>query len=36
MTTDFRTVYASILEGWLEWPVEALLDGDWGRLPLFA
>lgn len=36
MTTDFRTIYASVLESWLGWPADSLLGGNWGRLPLFA
>ena len=35
-TTDFRQVYASVLEGWLGAPPDAVLGGRYERLPLFA
>ncbi|MDE2835935.1 MAG: DUF1501 domain-containing protein [Chloroflexota bacterium] len=35
-TTDFRQVYASVLEGWLGAPSEAVLGGRFERLPLFV
>ena len=35
-TTDFRQVYASVLEGWLGAPSEDVLGGRFERLPLFV
>ena len=35
-TTDFRQVYASMLEGWLGAPSENVLGGRFERLPLFV
>ena len=35
-TTDFRQVYASVLEGWLGAPSKAVLGGRFERLPLFV
>jgi uncharacterized protein (DUF1501 family) len=35
MTTDFRRVYASVLEGWLGLPPKEVLGGPFERLPLF-
>ncbi len=35
-TTDFRQVYASMLEGWLGAPSDAVLGGRYERLPLFV
>ena len=35
-TTDFRQVYASVLEGWLGAPAEDVLGGRFERLPLFV
>ena len=36
MTTDFRQVYASLLENWLGLPASAALGGRFGTMPLFA
>ena len=36
MTTDFRQVYATALEGWLGIPSQEVLGKDWGGLPLFG
>jgi uncharacterized protein (DUF1501 family) len=33
-TTDFRRVYASLLEGWLGAPSEVVLNGRYEQLPL--
>jgi uncharacterized protein (DUF1501 family) len=35
-TTDFRRVYASVIEGWLKHSSKALLGGDFTSFPLFA
>ncbi len=35
MTTDFRRVYASVLEDWLGLPSQAVLSGVFAKLPLF-
>lgn len=35
-TTDFRQVYASVLEGWLGAPSQDVLGGRFERLPLFV
>lgn len=35
-TTDFRQVYASVLEGWLGAPSQEVLGGRFERLPLFV
>jgi uncharacterized protein (DUF1501 family) len=35
MTTDFRQVYASVLEDWLGLPGRSVLGGDFVKLPLF-
>ena len=35
MTTDFRRVYASVLEDWLGLPSKPSLSGDFTKLPLF-
>jgi uncharacterized protein (DUF1501 family) len=35
MTTDFRQVYATVLEDWLELPSRPALVGEFERLPLF-
>jgi uncharacterized protein (DUF1501 family) len=35
MTTDFRRVYASVLEDWLGLPSKPALDGEFARLRLF-
>ena len=35
-TTDFRRVYASVIEGWLQHDSKALLDGDFKTFPLFG
>ncbi len=35
MTVDFRRVYASLLEDWLEIPCKAVLGSSYERLPLF-
>jgi uncharacterized protein (DUF1501 family) len=35
MTTDFRCVYASVLEDWLGLPSKPALAGDFAKLPLF-
>jgi uncharacterized protein (DUF1501 family) len=35
-TVDYRSLYASILDGWMEAPAEALLDGTFETLPLFT
>ncbi len=35
-TVDFRSVYASVLEGWLEAPADAILGAPFGRLDLFT
>ena len=35
-TVDFRSVYASVLEGWLEAPADAILGAPFDRLDLFA
>ncbi|HMF19358.1 MAG TPA: DUF1501 domain-containing protein, partial [Gemmataceae bacterium] len=34
-SVDFRRVYASVLENWLELPAKAALGGEFERLPLF-
>ena len=34
-TTDFRQVYASVLEGWLGAPAEIVLGGRFESLPMF-
>ncbi len=34
MTTDFRRVYATLLDGWLNCPAEAVLGGKFEHLPL--
>jgi uncharacterized protein (DUF1501 family) len=34
-STDFRSVYATILEKWLQTPSEPILSGDFAPLPLF-
>ena len=34
-TTDFRQVYASVLEDWLGAPADLVLGGRFERLPLF-
>jgi uncharacterized protein (DUF1501 family) len=36
MTTDFRNVYATLLEDWLRVPAAAVLNGQFHRLELFA
>ncbi len=36
MTTDFRGVYASVLQDWLGYDADTILGGTWTRLPLFA
>jgi uncharacterized protein (DUF1501 family) len=36
MTTDFRSIYATVLQDWLSLPVETALAGTYERLPLFA
>ncbi len=35
-TVDFRSLYASILDGWLGADHEAILEGSYERLPLFS
>ncbi|MBI4330285.1 MAG: DUF1501 domain-containing protein [Chloroflexi bacterium] len=35
-TTDFRSVYATILEDWLGTPSEAILGGRFPKLPIFG
>jgi uncharacterized protein (DUF1501 family) len=35
MTTDFRRVYATLLEDWLGLPSATAAGGDFERLPLF-
>jgi hypothetical protein len=35
VTTDFRRVYASVIENWLGLPSKTALGGDFDRLPLF-
>jgi len=35
-TTDFRRVYASLIEGWLEHDSKVLLGGDFKTFPLFG
>ena len=35
-TTDFRRVYASVIEGWLQHDSKALLGGDFKTFPLFG
>ena len=35
-TVDFRSLYATMLDGWLGAPHEAILHGTFERLPLFA
>ena len=36
-TTDFRRVYASLIEGWFNYPdSKGLLSGDFAKLPIFA
>ena len=35
MTTDFRRVYASVLEDWLGLPSKPALGGVFAKLPLF-
>jgi uncharacterized protein (DUF1501 family) len=35
-TTDFRSVYATLLENWFEVPARPVLGADFGKLPLFA
>ena len=35
-TTDFRRVYASLIEGWLRHPSRNLLAGDFKTLPIFG
>ena len=35
-TTDFRSVYASIAEQWLNVRAQQLLEGEFVQLPLFA
>jgi uncharacterized protein (DUF1501 family) len=37
MTTDFRSVYGSVLSGWMGFEdTRAVLKGDFPRLPLFG
>jgi uncharacterized protein (DUF1501 family) len=36
MTTDYRSVYAALLENWLGLPAEPAIGGRFQRLPLFA
>jgi uncharacterized protein (DUF1501 family) len=36
MTTDFRSVYATVLQDWMSLPTEAALAGTYDRLPLFS
>jgi uncharacterized protein (DUF1501 family) len=36
MSVDFRSVYASVLEGWLNIPSSGILGGSFAPLPLFA
>lgn len=36
MTTDFRSVYASVLGDWLGYDADAILGKTWTRLPLFV
>ena len=33
--TDFRRIYATVLEGWLGLPAKEVLAGSFERLPLF-
>jgi uncharacterized protein (DUF1501 family) len=33
--TDFRRVYAALLEGWLGWPSQPILGGDYAPLDVF-
>jgi hypothetical protein len=33
-TTDFRAVYATVLQGYLKAPAADLLGGDFGTIPL--
>jgi len=35
MTTDFRRVYATVIEDWLGLPAKGVLRGEFERLPLF-
>lgn len=35
-TVDYRSLYSSILDGWMEAPAEALLEGNFEKLPLFT
>jgi uncharacterized protein (DUF1501 family) len=35
MTTDFRRVYAAVLEDWLGLPTAGILGGPFEALPLF-
>lgn len=35
-TVDYRSVYASVLDGWLESDADSILAGTWERLPLFS
>jgi uncharacterized protein (DUF1501 family) len=35
MTTDFRQVYAAVLEDWLGLPCREVLNGDFARLPVY-
>jgi uncharacterized protein (DUF1501 family) len=35
-TTDFRRVYASVIEGWLGYDSKGLLGGDFTSFPLFG
>jgi uncharacterized protein (DUF1501 family) len=34
--TDYRQVYASVLENWLAWPSESILGGKFTSLPIIA
>lgn len=35
-TVDYRSVYASVLDGWLEADADSILGGSWERLGLFS
>lgn len=36
MTTDFRGIYASVLDEWLGFDADTILGATWSRLPLFS
>ena len=34
--TDFRSVYTTLLDDWLDWPAEAAVGGEFAKLKLLA